>query len=77
MLYPFLAQVMHYYMNKTTLLLLATILIVNSAPLYAEYIRATNEDEVILISTSSEVKMGKSLAKKTEKRFGLDDDMYL
>ncbi len=48
-----------------------------SAPAYPEYIRATEEEELILISTASEVKFGSSLSKKTEKRFGLDEDFRL
>lgn len=42
-----------------------------------EYIRATNEEEIILVSTESEIRMGKSLAKGVEKKFGLDDDVFL
>ena len=43
----------------------------------AEYIRSTNEDELIMVSSESEVRMGKSLAKSVEKKFGLDDDATL
>lgn len=42
-----------------------------------EYIRATNEEEIILVSTESEIKMGKSLSKRVEKKFGVVDDIFL
>lgn len=41
---------------------------------FAEYIRATNEEEIILVSTDQEVRMGKSLIKDVVKEFGLDED---
>lgn len=44
---------------------------------FGEYIRATNEDELIFVSTKSEVRIGKSLSKKVEKNFGVDDDVFL
>ncbi len=43
----------------------------------SEYIRATDEEEIILVPRESEIKMGRSLAKSVERKFGLDDDMVL
>lgn len=48
-----------------------------SGIVFAEYIRATDEEEFIFVSTESEVNMGKSLAKNAVKQFGLDDDAAL
>ncbi len=57
--------------------MIAACCVISGAPSYAEYIRATNEEEIILISTEAEIKMGKSMAKGVEKRFGLDEDIFL
>jgi len=43
----------------------------------AEYIRATDEEEIILVPTESEIKIGKSIAKDAEKRFGLYENTFL
>ena len=65
-------------MNKIAVFIIGIAHILSfAATSHAEYIRATNEEEIILVSTESEVKMGKSLAKKTEERFGLYEDVYL
>lgn len=40
----------------------------------AEYNPATGEDDLILIGEAQEVRMGKSLAKKVEEKFGLSED---
>lgn len=72
--------IMYYcYMYKVYLLALAclTALLSFCPESRAEYIRATNEEEVILVSTESEVRMGRSLSKKVEKEFGLDEDTSL
>jgi predicted Zn-dependent protease len=63
--------------GSLTTLLTALAVAMASTSSYAEYIRATDEEEIILVSTASEVKLGASLSKKTEKRFGLDDDAAL
>ena len=46
-------------------------------PARAEYNLATQEEELILISSEKEVEMGRSLSKKVEQRFGLDNDVLL
>lgn len=44
---------------------------------YAEYNLATKEDELILVSTEREVRMGSSIAKNVDQKFGLADDVLL
>lgn len=65
-------------MNKVIgSIIIALVLILSASYAGAEYIRATNEEELILVSTASEVKMGRSIAKSVEKEFGLDEDVLL
>ena len=60
-------------------LLIITFLTVllNPGHLYAEFLSATKQDELILVSTEQEVRMGKSIAKSAEKRFKLASDELL
>lgn len=43
-------------------------------PAYCEYNLATGKEELILISSQQEVKMGESLSKQVEKKFKLDEN---
>lgn len=63
-------------MRRSILFLLSVILICAQA-CRAEYIRATDEEEIILIPAESEIRMGKSISKDVEKRFGLYKDTFL
>ena len=72
-------------MNPNSLRLVAfllfTVLIAMGLPLLseckAEYNLATREEELILFSTASEVKLGRSLARKIENKFKVCKDIQL
>ena len=64
--------------KRTLILALIIALALLSPPgAHPEYNRATKENEFILVSTEQEVKMGKSISLKVEKRFGLTEDPLL
>lgn len=62
--------------TKPALILSLTILLTSRLlpAAYAEYNLATERDELILISTEKEVKMGESLARSVEQQFKLAND---
>ncbi|MEA3560310.1 MAG: M48 family metallopeptidase [Candidatus Omnitrophota bacterium] len=66
---------MFYQYKKVTLLLTAVIFLTGCAAI--EYNRALKKEELILMSSSREVKLGKSLAKKVEKKLKLSNDDLL
>jgi len=65
-------------MIKETICIIVTLFAISyPSVVAAEYIRATNEEEIILVPTESEIKIGKSLSKNVEKKFGLVEDIFL
>lgn len=54
-----------------------TILLVLSSKCNAEYNLATKEQEYLLFNTASEVRLGRSLAQKVEKKFKISKDTAL
>jgi len=68
---------MSYQRYLSILLITIFLIIVMPSMVYPEYLRATKEDELILVSTEKEVSMGESLSKKVEKQFGVLKDQLV
>lgn len=57
--------------------ILISIILLSPGTGHAEYLRATNSEEVILISTDTEVKIGRSMFKDIKEKFGIYEDVAL
>jgi len=56
------------------IILVIGVSVLFAAAVSAEYNPATGEDDIVFIGEAQEVRMGKSLAKQVEKKFGLTQD---
>ncbi len=63
-------------MSRLTYILIFSILLFPGTG-HAEYLRATDSEEVILISTDTETKIGKSMFKDIREKFGIYEDVAL
>ena len=69
-----MSEVSHQGFSVRILTLLFTISLLSITSALADYNPATGEDDLVIISEAQEVRMGKSLAKGIEERFGLTKD---
>ncbi len=65
----------HKMRNIPFLVTLTAVIFSSTVASLAEYNPATGEDDFVIIGTAQEVRMGKSLARKVEEKFGLTKDV--